>query len=154
MNPMKAKVAIVPLTTAHLDAVMRYEHEMFGTESWTVQGYRGELADTRHRRYLAALGPDGELLGWGGVRVGGGDAEILTVGVIPPARRQGVAIRLIHALLDEARQRGATAAFLEVRVDNHAARALYEREGFVRVGMRRGYYDAGRVDAITMRRDV
>jgi ribosomal-protein-alanine N-acetyltransferase len=82
------------------------------------------------------------------------EADILTVGVLPVARRLGIGTRLVHALLDEARLRGVTAAFLEVRVDNVAARALYEREGFRPVGMRRGYYDGGRVDAVTMRRDV
>jgi [ribosomal protein S18]-alanine N-acetyltransferase len=147
-------VSIVPMTTAHLDAAMPYEQEMFGTEAWSVDGYRDELADTRHRRYVVALGGAGELLGWAGVRVVGGEADILTVGVIPAARRQGIAVRLVHALLDAARRLGARTAFLEVRVDNVAARALYAREGFVQVGTRRGYYDGGRVDAVTMRRDV
>ena len=142
------------MTLTHLDAVMPYEQEMFGTEAWSVDGYRDELADTRHRRYVVALGSAGELLGWAGVRVVGGEADILTVGVIPAARRQGIAVRLVHALLEEARRLGARTAFLEVRVDNSAAQALYEREGFVQVGVRRGYYDGGRVDAVTMRRDV
>jgi [ribosomal protein S18]-alanine N-acetyltransferase len=151
---MTETVSIVPMTLTHLDAVMPYEQEMFGTEAWSVDGYRDELADTRHRRYVVALGSAGELLGWAGVRVVGGEADILTVGVIPEARRQGIAVRLVHALLGEARRLGAGTAFLEVRVDNSAAQALYEREGFVQVGVRRGYYDGGRVDAVTMRRDV
>ncbi len=151
---MTETVSIGPMTLTHLDAVMPYEQEMFGTEAWSVDGYRDELADTRHRRYVVALGSAGELLGWAGVRVVGGEADILTVGVIPAARRQGIAVRLVHALLGEARRLGAGTAFLEVRVDNSAAQALYEREGFVQVGVRRGYYDGGRVDAVTMRRDV
>ena len=151
---MTETVSIVPMTLTHLDAVMPYEQEMFGTEAWSVDGYRDELADTRHRRYVVALGSAGELLGWAGVRVVSGEADILTVGVIPAARRQGIAVRLVHALLGEARRLGAGTAFLEVRVDNSAAQALYEREGFVQVGVRRGYYDGGRVDAVTMRRDV
>ena len=44
--------------------------------------------------------------------------------------------------------------FLEVRVDNPAARALYDSEGFEQIGLRRGYYDGGRVDAVTMRRMI
>ena len=54
----------------------------------------------------------------------------------------------------EAVRRGAREAFLEVRVDNPAALALYEADGFARVGLRPGYYDGGRVDAVTMRRDL
>jgi ribosomal-protein-alanine N-acetyltransferase len=145
---------IVPMTSAHIDALMPYEREMFGTEAWTVGGYRTELADARHRYYVAAEGVDGELLGWAGVMVIADAAEILTVGVVPSARRRGIARGLLDALLDEAKARGAREAFLEVRIDNDAARKLYETAGFVEVGLRRGYYDAGRVDAVVMKRDV
>jgi ribosomal-protein-alanine N-acetyltransferase len=146
-------MTLVPMTPAHIDALMPYEREMFGTEAWTVSGYRTELADSRHRYYVAAEGPDAELLGWAGVMIVADAAEILTVGVVPSARRQGIARKLLAALLAEARERGAHEAFLEVRVDNEAARQLYETEGFADVGLRRGYYDAGRVDAVVMMRE-
>jgi ribosomal-protein-alanine N-acetyltransferase len=145
---------IVPMTSAHIDALMPYEREMFGTEAWTVSGYRTELADARHRYYVAAEGVDGELLGWAGIMVIADAAEILTVGVVPSARRRGIARALLDALLDQAKARGAREAFLEVRIDNDAARKLYETAGFVEVGLRRGYYDAGRVDAVVMKRAV
>jgi ribosomal-protein-alanine N-acetyltransferase len=145
---------IVPMTVRHIDALMPYEKQMFGTEAWSRSGYRSELADTRHRYYVAAEGSAGELLGWGGVMVVGDTAEILTVGVVPTARRSGTARRMVGELLAEAVRRGAREAFLEVRVDNEAARALYLAEGFAEVGLRRGYYDAGRVDAVIMRKDL
>jgi [ribosomal protein S18]-alanine N-acetyltransferase len=154
VNPPAAEVAIVPMTAAHIDALMPHERAMFGTEAWTRSGYRDELADTTHRCYVAAEGPAGELLGWAGVRVVADTAEILTVGVLPAARRAGIARRMLETLLGEAVRRGAAEAFLEVRVDNAAALALYEREGFEQVGRRVGYYDAGRVDAITMRKEL
>ena len=135
----------------HVDALLPYERDMFGTEAWSRAAYLAELADRRLRHYVAAESADGALLGWAGVMVVSGAAEILTVGVVPAARRGGLGRALLHALLDEARRRGATEAFLEVRVDNAAAIALYEAEGFARLGVRRGYYDAGRVDALTMR---
>jgi [ribosomal protein S18]-alanine N-acetyltransferase len=147
-------VDVVPMTKAHIDALMRYEREMFGTEAWTVDGYRAELADTRHRYYLAAVDENESLLGWAGIRVVGDTAEILTVGVVPQARRQGIGGRLLAVLLDAARRRGAVEAFLEVRVDNPAAQQLYEQARFVRVGIRRGYYAGGRVDAVVMRRAI
>jgi [ribosomal protein S18]-alanine N-acetyltransferase len=61
---------------------------------------------------------------------------------------------MIDALVTEAVRRGAREAFLEVRVDNTAARSLYRGEGFEEVGLRRGYYDGGRVDAVTMRKNL
>jgi ribosomal-protein-alanine N-acetyltransferase len=144
---------LVPMTAAHIDALMPYEREMFGTEAWTVSGYRTELADAKHRYYVAAEDADGGLLGWAGVMVLADSAEILTVGVVPGARRRGIGRDLLAALLAEAVRRGAREAFLEVRVDNAGARSLYASEGFAEVGLRRGYYDGGRVDAVVMRRE-
>ncbi|MEO9139893.1 MAG: ribosomal protein S18-alanine N-acetyltransferase [Jatrophihabitans sp.] len=147
-----APTLIVAMTRNHINALMPFERDMFGTEAWSVAGYRSELADTRTRHYLAAEGPDGALRGWAGVMVVGETAEILTVGVVPHARRAGIARALIAGLTAEAQRRGVTETFLEVRIDNAPALMLYESEGFERVGVRRGYYDGGRVDAVTMRR--
>jgi [ribosomal protein S18]-alanine N-acetyltransferase len=147
-------IDVVPMKKAHIAALMPYEQDMFGTEAWSADGYRAELADTRHRYYLAAVDENDSLLGWAGIRVVGDTAEILTVGVVPQARRQGIGGRLLAILLDEARRRGAVEAFLEVRVDNVAAQQLYERARFARVGIRRGYYAGGRVDAVVMRRAI
>ncbi|OHB29706.1 MAG: hypothetical protein A2790_07310 [Phenylobacterium sp. RIFCSPHIGHO2_01_FULL_69_31] len=86
-----------------------------------------------------------------------GEAEILTVGVAPWARRRGVGQALMTAALGVARQTGARAVFLEVDVGNAGAVALYERLGFYRAGLRRGYYDRGadgRADALVMRLDL
>jgi len=146
--------AIVAMTGAHIHQLMRYEHELFGPESWSEDAYREELADKRHRHYVVAVDENQSLLGWAGVRVLADDAEILTVGVIPDARRRGLGAQLVTTLIDEARRRGAVQVFLEVRVDNDAAKHLYEREGFSPMGLRRGYYDNGRMDALTMSRQL
>jgi len=147
-------VTVVPMTAAHVDALMPHEKDMFGTEAWSAASYRAELDDTRDRSYIAAEAADGTLLGWAGVWVIGETAEILTVGVVPAARRTGIARRMLTELLAEARRRGAREVFLEVRVDNEAARELYRTAGFVDVGTRRGYYAGGRIDGVTMRLEV
>jgi [ribosomal protein S18]-alanine N-acetyltransferase len=143
-------VDIVPMRREHINELLPYEVDLFGSEAWSRASYLDELADTRYRRYLVAV-DDGRLVGWAGVRVLPPSAEILTVGVVPSARRRGIGTQLLTALTDEARRRGADEVFLEVRVDNEAAQTLYEREGFYRLGVRRGYYEGGRVDAVTMR---
>jgi [ribosomal protein S18]-alanine N-acetyltransferase len=145
---------LVPMTAAHVDALMPYERDMFGPEAWTANAYRQELADTRSRYYVAAEGGDGALLGWAGVMVVQDAAEILTVGVVPAARRTGLARLMLDDLLAEAVRRGAREVFLEVRIDNEAARSLYRGEGFAEIGRRRGYYEGGRVDAVTMRKEL
>lgn len=147
-------VQLVPMRVQHVGALMPFEREMFGPEAWSRQSYLAELSDTRHRTYVAAEDADGALLGWAGVRVLADEGEILTVGVVPGARRRGIGARLVEHLVTTARERGAKALYLEVRVDNEAAQGLYEREGFTRVGLRRGYYDGGRVDAVVMLREL
>ena len=149
----RVDVRLVPMTAAHVDELMAYERAMFGTEAWTRSAYLTELADVRNRHYVAAVADDA-LVGWAGVLMVGDAAEILTVGVVPVARRRGIARQLVAALVAEARSRGAREAFLEVRVDNGAARQLYASEGFAELGVRPGYYDNGRVDAVVMRRDL
>ena len=149
-----ATTRLVPMTAAHVDALMPYERAMFGTEAWSRSGYLSELADPRHRHYVAVEAEDGALLGWAGVMVVQDAAEILTVGVVPEARRTGLARVMLADLLAEAVRRGAVEAFLEVRIDNDAARGLYRSEGFEEIGRRRGYYDGGRVDAVTMRKEL
>ncbi len=129
---------------------MPFEHDMFGNDAWPAESYAAELADTELRHYLAIESEAGELLGWGGVMVVGDTAQILTIGVVPSARRRGLATDLLHGLLAEARRRGARECFLEVREDNEAARAFYDREGFRRSRLRRGYYDNGQINAIEM----
>jgi [ribosomal protein S18]-alanine N-acetyltransferase len=70
----------------------------------------------------------------------GAEGEILTLGVAPEWRRQGMARRLLSDLLVRARAAGVRRLALEVAADNTAGIALYERVGFHRDGTRRGYY--------------
>ncbi len=86
-------------------------------------------------------------------RVALDEAEILTIGVVPAARRRGVGAALLVAALAEAGARGAGAMFLEVAADNAAALALYAALGFSPVGRRRHYYGPGR-DARVLRRGI
>lgn len=82
-------------------------------------------------------------------RVAADEAELLTLGVLPEARRQGVGRRLLDELAPEAVRRGAVRLLLEVSLGNVAARALYEAMGFVAVGRRRRYYPDG-TDALVL----
>lgn len=84
-----------------------------------------------------------------------GEAELLTLAVLPGARRRGHGTALLAGFLAESVRRGAATAFLEVAADNTAALSLYARHGFTEVGRRRGYYrDApgAAVDALVLRR--
>jgi ribosomal-protein-alanine N-acetyltransferase len=86
-------------------------------------------------------------------RVAADEAEILTIGVAPEARRLGVGRGLLAAAMRRAASAGAAAMFLEVASTNTPARALYENAGFVRVGRRARYYPNGG-DALVLRADL
>lgn len=87
-------------------------------------------------------------------RVAADEAEILSIGVQPGCRRQGVARQLLAAASTRAAESGARRLFLEVAADNHAARALYLREGFAQVGRRPRYYRraGAAIDALILAR--
>lgn len=96
-------------------------------------------------------------LGFVMARVVAGEAEILTIAVDPSHRRSGLGQALLAAASDLATEQGGEALFLEVSVDNAPALALYDRAGFVRVGLRRGYYtgsDGRPIDALVLRRNL
>ena len=71
-----------------------------------------------------------------------GEAQLLNLTVAASARRRGLGRRLLQRLLSDAVGVGAEQCFLEVRESNHAAIALYLREGFAPVARRAGYYPA------------
>lgn len=89
------------------------------------------------------------------VRVAADEAEVLTIVTAVNARHRGHARALLAALEREAASYGAGTMFLEVAVDNDAARRLYDAGGYVEAGRRKGYYPrsgTGAVDALILRK--
>ncbi len=77
------------------------------------------------------------------VRAAAGEAEILTIGVVPQARGAGLGARLLAACADAARSAGCETLFLEVSEANIAALRLYDSAGFRETGRRTAYYRDG-----------
>jgi ribosomal-protein-alanine acetyltransferase len=120
---------------------------------WTEGNFRDALA----AGYGMQVGvTDGRIVAYGVLMFAPGEAQLLNLTVAPEVRRLGIGRALLRRFLADARGRGAAQCFLEVRVSNVGAVALYEAEGFLPVARRVGYYpspDAGsREDALVMRR--
>jgi [ribosomal protein S18]-alanine N-acetyltransferase len=79
--------------------------------------------------------------------------HVMNVAVDPDQQRRGIATRLLEHLFEVTRDDQRRGYTLEVRVSNKEAIALYESLGFVRQGLRRGYYTDNREDALIMWRD-
>lgn len=157
-------IVVDRLRPAHLPQVLAHEREAFGAEAWTEGMYREELSDPWNRHYIGAFDvpadavPDrpsaDQLIGWAGLLVIDRTAQILTIGVIAPARRRGAARALMDDMLREARRRRAIEVLLEVQVDNDPARSLYAGYGFAEIGIRRGYYQQAGADAAVLRLEL
>jgi [ribosomal protein S18]-alanine N-acetyltransferase len=138
-------------TVADLDPVMALEDAIYPDDAWSRQNMRAEL-ENPHGYYLVAVDERDDIAAYAGLLapMGTGQGDIQTITVAPQARRQGLARTLMLQLLNEARRRGAEELFLEVRVDNEPAQALYRDLGFEPLSVRKGYYGKG-VDALTMK---
>ncbi len=90
--------------------------------------------------YFVAFAPDGVLCGIASLYCVSGEAEIQNLAVLPPYRRSGVAQSLLDRLFAEAVSRSCPKLVLEVAEHNIPARTLYQKNGFVPVGTRKGFY--------------
>jgi len=135
-----------------IDPVMSLELELFGDEAWSPTMFWSELAEHATRHYLVATCGD-QLAAYAGLcAYPPHESYVQTIAVAPGAQGQGLGTRLLTALIDESQRRGCRRLDLEVRADNDVAVRLYERHGFTRVGLRRGYYQPSGADALVMRR--
>jgi [ribosomal protein S18]-alanine N-acetyltransferase len=79
--------------------------------------------------------------------------HVMNVAVDPDFQRRGIASRLLERLFELTIDDDGRGYTLEVRVSNKEAIKLYEKLGFERHGIRRGYYTDNREDALIMWRD-
>ena len=82
------------------------------------------------------------------------ECHILDLAVHPDFRRMKIATSLAEDVMEEMRRRGGRSVYLEVRISNAAAKALYERLGFRVAGMRKDYYALPVEDAMIMTREL
>ncbi|MBK5205616.1 MAG: ribosomal protein S18-alanine N-acetyltransferase [Polaromonas sp.] len=151
LQPLEAQFEA--MTPAWLEAVARVEQSAY-EHPWS----QGNFADSLKAGYQAQLltagvPPNVELLGYFVAMKGVDEVHLLNITVAPAHQRQGWAPVMLEALTIWARGQGAQWLWLEVRVSNARAKAVYERYGFGHVGTRRNYYPAtaaGREDAFVM----
>lgn len=142
------------MSEADLTRVLELEAALFAEESWSRRMLAGELAQQPDSRYYLVAEEGGLVVAYAGLLAAGEQADVLTIAVAASQWGHGVGTQLLTALLAEARRRGCTHVFLEVRSDNMRAQRLYKWWGFTEIGIRRGYYQPSGTDAIVMRRDL
>lgn len=140
---------LYPLHEDHLRQVMYIEQRAYEFP-WSV----GNFTDCLRSGYSAwaVENPYQELLAYGLMSMGAGEAHILNLCVAPEYQGQGLGRFLLEHFVGVARAAGTGLLLLEVRVSNAAALGLYLRSGFSELGRRPAYYPAknGREDAIVL----
>lgn len=128
-----------------------------GEEAWSAARFETLTHDERYRLIGLLEASSRRLLAFAVIAFGPFDLELEMIAVDPQHRRQGLAGRLIEAMIDEGSRGNMERVLLEVRAGNEAARALYARYGFAVDGRRAGYYPISpgrREDAILMSRPL
>lgn len=152
-------VSVERMTEHDLLEVVEIE-EASGLSRWGWAAYYAELQGGNRDLLLVAkpahlLGNEPHrIVGYIVARETAGELHINNVAVRDQYRRRGYGALLLGRVLDEARRRQATAAFLEVRSGNSPAQALYQRCGFKAIATRPNYYTDPREDAVVMSLDL
>ena len=130
-----------------LPQIQRIEQQSFSVP-WMEQMLRMQLQPDSHVFLTAEA--EGAVVGYIGMMYVLDEGYLSNVAVDESCRRQGIGSALIEELLQRAKQRELAFVTLEVRESNEAARRLYAKHGFVPVGLRKGYYEAPRENAVLM----
>lgn len=145
---------------ADCDRVDRIEREAYEFP-WSLHNFASSIR-ARHDAWLFSLGASRDtaatdLCGYALLMWAPEEVHLLNITVRPDLQGRGVGASMLRWLLDDSARRGAQRMLLEVRPSNPIAISLYETRGFVRIGLRRGYYPAAggeREDAIVMARTL
>ena len=116
---------------------------------WSLESIQHELENSDKKFYVVIEDED-RLIGYGGAWLVADEGQITNIAVRKDYRRDGYGAMINRKIVKECFKRGMTEIFLEVRISNLAALALYRRLGFAVKGLRKDYYSEPTEDAYIM----
>lgn len=140
-------ITIEPMRLEDAQEVSVLEKASFSVP-WSQKGFEDAL-HMENVCFLVAR-EEQKIIGYLGMYVSFEEGEITNVAVQEDHRGQGIGKRLLERLFKEAQKKQVEQILLEVRVSNEAAIHLYEKMGFVKIGVRKGFYELPREDADIM----
>ena len=138
------------MNESHVAQVAELEKICF-SDPWSENSVASELKNPLSCWLVAE--EDGVAAGYIGSQTVMDESDMMNVAVHPDHRRKGVAESLVNELIEALKKRGSRCLTLEVRASNEPAKALYEKLGFVQVGLRRNYYRNPKEDALILRKE-
>lgn len=142
---------IFPLTPEYVPQIAALEQQCF-SDPWSEASVARECKDPLSH-WLVAV-EDGRVVGYIGSQSVPPEADVMNLAVAADCRRRGLGRQLLHALLTLLHSQGIERLFLEVRVSNAPAIALYHAFGFEQVGLRKKYYIDPEEDALILRKEL
>lgn len=121
-------------------------------EPWSEESLYHEIIGNNMALYIVAE-DGGRIVGYAGIWLIAGEGHITNVAVHPDYRRRHIGEAIVSTILAEAEAAGAVRQTLEVRRSNAPAQGLYAKFGFRAEGVRKGYYEDNKEDAIIMWRE-
>ena len=144
---MASEYTIRRMTMADVDGVAAVEAATFPTP-WSRDAFISEMKNVA-ARYLVAE-KDGRIIGYAGAWIILDESHITNIAVLKDERGQGIGRALTHGLMQYLSNLGAAYATLEVRKSNEVAQSLYVSLGFIKLGVRKRYYEDNGEDALIM----
>lgn len=141
-----------PMEESDLEKIMEIEHASFSSP-WSPQAFVSELRDNEYARYFC-LELEGEIIGYMGLWFILEEGHITNVAIAPGFRGKRRGEVLMRSVIQRMAKEGMERMTLEVRASNMPAQRLYGRLGFVKAGVRKGYYSDNREDAFIMWLDL
>lgn len=131
-----------------LPRVFEIEQACF-SDPWTMQGFKASLNEMS-AHLMIIENETGDIAGYACLYQVVDEGEIVNVAIDPKYRQKGYGARLVRKLILLGQELGAERFFLEVRKGNVAGRTLYTSLGFVECGIRKGFYENPKEDAVLM----
>lgn len=128
-----------------VNSVAAIEKECF-YDYWSEKSIDRQLS--QNSSVFGAVTVDNVIAGYVFGQIAADECEIYRIAVSGCFRRRGIAEVLMGYFINECRRNKVNSVFLEVRADNFPAVQLYEKYGFKKIGIRRGYYKIPICDAI------
>ena len=138
----KDEIKYTPITSKNYDRIQVLENQIFGKHAYPMKEAFGE-----HKLSFIAKKKNVDV-GYMVSEYVLDQMDIISIGVKSTYRRQGIGEMILRHLIELAKEKGVKSIFLEVRYSNDNARLLYEKVGFVKCGLRSGYYSDPKEDAI------
>ena len=143
---MENKITIVPMRAEHTPKIAELEKLCF-SEPWSESALNEEIHNPDAVFITALIGD--EIAGYGGMHTPWGDCYIDNIAVFPSFRKMGVGDAIVKALCKKAETLGEFIS-LEVRTSNTNAISLYEKNGFIKAGVRKNFYSDPREDGLIL----